>query len=125
MIQQMKTPGRDCGKEWTGYLQLLKSPLTSLGLLEYRAIELMLVLLIRVVQITTEYYPFIDHVIKELEIRFSNDHEGLVAVQYLVPFYLQVDSLNSFSEKFLTYEEKEDLVVDIAKWKKNFEGVSI
>lgn len=33
------------------------------------------------------YYPFIDHVITELD-RFSNDHEGLVAVQYLVPLSL-------------------------------------
>ena len=31
------------------------------------------------------YYRFIDHVIKELESRFSHNHEGLVAVQYLVP----------------------------------------
>ena len=57
------------------------------------------------------YYPFIDHVIKELETRFSSDHEGLVAVQYLVPFYLpqlsqdKVDSLNSYYGKILTCRE--------------------
>ena len=28
------------------------------------------------------FYQFIDHVITELETRFSNDHEGLVAVQH-------------------------------------------
>ncbi len=27
------------------------------------------------------YFPFIDHIVKELETRFSSDHDGLVAVQ--------------------------------------------
>lgn len=34
------------------------------------------------------FYPFIDHVVTELETRFSNDHEGLVAVQHLIPISL-------------------------------------
>ena len=33
------------------------------------------------------YYPFIDHVIQELDTRFSNEHEGLIAAQYLIPFF--------------------------------------
>ena len=77
------------------------------------------------------YYPFIDHVITELEARFSCDHEGLVAVQYLVPFHLpqlsqeNIDSLCSYYNKFLSYEEKEDLITDIMKWKKSYEEVSL
>ena len=52
------------------------------------------------------YYPFIDHVISELETRFSNDHEGLVAVQYLVPSCLsqlshdKVESIEHFTASF-------------------------
>ena len=34
------------------------------------------------------YYPFIDHVIVELETRFSEDHKGLKAAQKLVPVHL-------------------------------------
>ena len=34
------------------------------------------------------YYPFIDHVIQELDTRFSGDHDGLLAAQYLIPIYL-------------------------------------
>lgn len=77
------------------------------------------------------YYPFIDHVIKELDTRFSNDHEGLVAAQYLVPLCLsQLDQkkvalLQSFYGKFLTYEEKDSLPVEVTKWKKCYEGVSL
>ena len=65
------------------------------------------------------YYPFVDHVIKELETRFSNDHEGLVTAQYLVPFYLphlsqyKVDAISDYYGKFLSYKEKEDLKTDI------------
>ena len=60
------------------------------------------------------YYPFVDHVIKELETRFSNDHEGLVTAQYLVPFYLlhlsqdKVDAISDYYGKFLSYEESQD-----------------
>ena len=77
------------------------------------------------------YYPFIDHVIQELETRFSSDHEGLVAVQYLIPLYLpqltqdKFDSLNSYYRQFLTNEEKEALVIEVMKWKKCYERKSI
>ena len=35
------------------------------------------------------YYPFIDHVVEELDTRFANEHKGLVAVQHLVPANLK------------------------------------
>ena len=77
------------------------------------------------------YYNFIDHVIRELETRFSSDHDGLIAVQYLIPHYLsqldqsKIDSLLSYYVKFLAYEEKENLNTEILKWKKSFEGISL
>ena len=58
------------------------------------------------------YYPFIDHVFEELKTRFSSGHEGLVAVQHLVPIHLpqltqdKIDSLEGYYSKFLTSEEK-------------------
>ena len=77
------------------------------------------------------YYPFIDHVIGELETRFSSDHEGLIAAQYLIPLYLpqlsqdKIDSIEGYYGKFLTCEENERLNVEFAKWKKCYEGMSI
>lgn len=38
------------------------------------------------------YYSFIDHVIREVETRFSGDHDGLVTIQYLIPHYLSRQS---------------------------------
>lgn len=76
------------------------------------------------------YYSFIDHVIRELETRLSGDHDGLVAIQYLIPQYLsqldqdKVDSLLSYV-KFLTFEEKENFSIELLKWKKSFESISL
>lgn len=69
------------------------------------------------------FYPFIDHVVTELETRFSNDHEGLVAIQHLIP--VSLGELNNawFLWKFLSVNEK-DLVTDIANWKKKYECVN-
>ena len=73
------------------------------------------------------YYAFIDHVVKELETRF----DGLVSAQYLIPLYLpqlsqeKIDSLEGYYEKYLTYEEKENLVTEVIKWKKCYEGMTI
>ena len=69
------------------------------------------------------YYHLIDHVIGELETRFSSDHEGLFAAQYLIPLYLpkvdqdKVDSLEDYYGNFITREENEHLDVEVAKWK--------
>ena len=77
------------------------------------------------------YYPFVDHVIQELETRFSGDHEGLLAAQYLIPIYLpqltqaRIDSLQEYYHKFLTSGEKEILPTEITKWKKCYESKGI
>lgn len=70
------------------------------------------------------YYPFIDHVIGELETIFSSDREGIIATQYLIPLYLpqlsqdKIDSIEGYYGKFLTCEENEHLDAEVAKWKK-------
>ena len=71
------------------------------------------------------FYPFIDHVITELETRFSNDHEGLVAIQHLIPISLrelsedQLKSIQDYYGKFvISVDEREDHVTYIMKWKK-------
>ena len=57
------------------------------------------------------YYPFIDHVVSELETRFTNEHEGLIAAQHLVPAYLEtltekyVDKISTYHGKFILCEE--------------------
>ena len=64
--------------------------------------------------------------ITELETRFSNDHEGLVAIQHLVPVSLvelnenQLKSIQEYYGKFLSVDEREDLVTDVMKWKKKY-----
>ena len=69
------------------------------------------------------FYPFIDHVITELETRFSNDHKGLVAVQHLIPLSLgelckeKLKYIQDYYGKFLSVNEREDLVTDIMEWK--------
>ena len=75
------------------------------------------------------FYPFIDHVVSELETRFSNDHEGLLAVQHLLPISLgdlngdKVKDIQGYYGKFLSVNEREDLVTDITKWKKKYENI--
>ena len=73
------------------------------------------------------YFPFIDHVISELDVRFSSDHNGLVAAHHLIPQFLsgldqdRTDALLSYCGKVLRDQEKNDLPIKIIKWKKSFE----
>ena len=76
------------------------------------------------------YYPFVDHVISELDTRFSDHHEGLVAVQYLlVPTLLskltqeKVELIEQYYGRYLSFEEGDMLGTEITKWKKLFEGI--
>ena len=72
------------------------------------------------------FYPFIDHVVEELETRFANAHEGLIAAQSLVPTYLsgmtneKVKSLMDYYGKFLTFLERASLETEICRWKQQF-----
>ena len=72
------------------------------------------------------FYPFIDHVVEELETRFPNAHEGLIAAQSLVPIYLngmtseKIKSLMDYYGKFLTFLERAGLETEICRWKQQF-----
>ena len=73
------------------------------------------------------YFAFIDHVITELEERFSSDHSGLIAAHYLIPQFLpdldqeKNDSLLSYYGRFLCQQERDSLPIEILKWKKSAE----
>lgn len=75
------------------------------------------------------YFPFIDHVISELETRFSDEHEGLLAAQNLIPVNLpqltnsHVDAIETYYGTFLTFVEKVSLRPEVGKWKKIYEHV--
>ena len=73
------------------------------------------------------FYPFVDNVVTELEIKFSNDHDGLVAVQHLVPVLLEKLTIKIYPRllwKFLSVDERANLVNEVMKWKKNYENVA-
>lgn len=69
------------------------------------------------------FYPFIDHVVVELETRFSNKHEGLIAAQNLLPLYLpkltdsQVDKIKNYYGKHLDFSEKSNFDAELARWR--------
>ena len=77
------------------------------------------------------YYPFIDRVIQQLEVRFSNDHTGLVAAQHLIPAYLcssaesDIESISTYYSKFLLCEEQLSFATEIARCQENYESVAI
>ena len=58
------------------------------------------------------YFAFIDHVISELDVRFSSDHNGLVAAHHLIPQFLsgldqdRTDALLSYYGKFCLTKRK-------------------
>ena len=76
------------------------------------------------------YYRFIEHVIGELESRFSDNHKGLIASQSLLPVHLpmltesEVDAIHTYYGRFLSYPEKAKLVTEVAEWKKNYDSVT-
>ena len=71
------------------------------------------------------YYPFIDHVVEELDTRFTNEHKGLVAVQHLVPANLNnltesdIDNISTYHGKFFSSMERINIPTEIIRWKKN------
>ena len=77
------------------------------------------------------YYPFSDHVIGELESRFSDNHKELIAAQNLVPVHLpkltesEVDAIHTYYGRILSYPEKANLATEVAKWKKNYDSVAV
>ena len=56
------------------------------------------------------YYQFIDHIVQELDTRFSDQHSGLISAETLVC----INSIKGYYSKFL--ERKENFDVEVDKW---------
>ena len=75
------------------------------------------------------YYPFIDHVVEQLETRFSDEHNDIIAAESLIPQSLsklsgdKIDMIKSYYGKFMSLQEKTGFPVEIAKWKKIYEPI--
>ena len=119
----MRSVGLRFGRDQSSWPRLWELLCRNLELYKYNHIGRMLVLLNRVYVIIIELMCITDNVIQELDTRLSNEHERLIAAQYLIPFYLndlsqeKIDSLTEYFEKFLTYEDKKNLLTDVTKWK--------
>lgn len=84
-------------------------------------------------QTTSNYYkvnvffPFVDHVVQEIEARFSQQHQGLVLADRL-SMAMGIDTSDEneilkYYNKFLTFQEATYFSVEIAKWKKYYENM--
>lgn len=68
------------------------------------------------------FYPFIDHVVGELERRFSIQYEGLITAQNLFPLYLpkstdrRIDRIKNYFSKHLDFSEKSNFDAELARW---------
>lgn len=86
--------------------------------------------LARLLPIIIESMSFIDHVVEQLETRFSDEHKEIIAAESLIPLNLsklsnsKIDMITSYYGKFMSLEEKTNFPVEIAKWKKIYESVS-
>ena len=69
------------------------------------------------------FYPFIDHVVSELETRFSVQHEGLITTQNLFPLYLpkltdrHIEKIKNSFSKHLDFSEKSNFDAELARWR--------
>ena len=73
------------------------------------------------------FFPFVDHVVQEIDTRFSQSHQGLVLADRLSTA-MNIDTcdqneLLKHYEKFLTFEEATYFSAEIAKWKKCYENM--
>ena len=69
------------------------------------------------------FYPFIDHVVGELETRFSVQYEGLTTAQNLFPLYLpkltnrHIEKIKNYFIKHLDFSEKSNFDAELARWR--------
>ena len=69
------------------------------------------------------FYPFIDHVVGELERRFSIQQEGLIAAQNLFPLYLpkltdrNIEKIKNYFSKHLDFSDKSNFDAELARWR--------
>ena len=69
------------------------------------------------------FYLFIDHVVGELETRFSIQHEGLKTAQNPFPLYLpkltdrNIEKIKNYFSKHLDFSEKSYFDAELARWR--------
>ena len=69
------------------------------------------------------FYPFIDHVVGELETRFSIQQEGLITAQNLFPLYLpkltdrHIEKIKNYFSKHLDFSENSNFHAELARWR--------
>ena len=69
------------------------------------------------------FYPFINHVVGELETRFSIQHEGLITAQNLFPLFLpkltvsHIEKTKNYFGKHLDISEKSYFDAELARWR--------
>ena len=69
------------------------------------------------------FYSFIDHVVGELETRFSIKHEVLIAAQNLFPLHLpkltdrHIEKIKTYFSKHLDFWEKSNFDAELARWR--------
>ena len=69
------------------------------------------------------FYPFVDHVVGELETRFSIQDEGLITAQKLFPLYLpkltdsHIKKTKDYFGKHLDFSERSNFDAELARWK--------
>ncbi|XP_041374848.1 zinc finger MYM-type protein 1-like [Gigantopelta aegis] len=75
------------------------------------------------------FYPFIDHLLQDLDSRFSDQHSNLVAAEALIPVNLEhltptcMAKINEYYSKFL--KRGEYLQVEVEKWKHLFQHTPV
>ena len=73
------------------------------------------------------FFPFVDHVVQEVDSRFSQHHQGLILADRL-SMAMSIDTRDQieilkYYKKFLTLQESFYFSVEIQKWKKYYENI--
>ena len=69
------------------------------------------------------FYPFIDHVVGELETRFSIQPEGQITAQNLFPLYSpnltyrHIEKIKNYFSKHLDFTENSNFDAELARWR--------
>ena len=78
------------------------------------------------------YYPFIDHVMEQLEPRFSNEYHQIIAANYLIPPQNlrklsddKIAMILSYYGNLMITEEKSIFSIEVAKWKKTYSSIPV
>lgn len=67
------------------------------------------------------FYPFVDHIVGELETRFLIQHEGLITVQNFLPLYMpkltdrRIKKTKNYFSKHLDFSDKSNFDFKLAR----------